>query len=211
MRRRWIMAVTVALSGLAAVCRAEEPVPSVKHSEAPRTGVVLKKAFPRAPADWSARLKPDATMTTCAAYRNHPPKAVAEAIAARERARIRYPDDGRLIGDWRNGERIAQSGYGMRFTDIDKTRANGGNCYACHRITNAEVSYGTLGASLVNYGRLKDDKEAAARAVYDKIYNSHAAVPCSLMPRFGANGILTIEQIKDLVALLMDPESPVNK
>ena len=31
------------------------------------------------------------------------------------------------------------------------------------------------------------------------------------MPRFGANKILTIEQIKDLVALLMSPDSPVNK
>jgi sulfur-oxidizing protein SoxX len=31
------------------------------------------------------------------------------------------------------------------------------------------------------------------------------------MPRFGSNGILTIEQIKDLVALLMSPESLVNK
>ena len=31
------------------------------------------------------------------------------------------------------------------------------------------------------------------------------------MPRFGHSGILTEAQIKDVVALLMDPESPVNK
>ncbi|MEO8136346.1 MAG: sulfur oxidation c-type cytochrome SoxX, partial [Betaproteobacteria bacterium] len=31
------------------------------------------------------------------------------------------------------------------------------------------------------------------------------------MPRFGHNGILTEKQIKDVVALLLDPESPVNK
>jgi sulfur-oxidizing protein SoxX len=31
------------------------------------------------------------------------------------------------------------------------------------------------------------------------------------MPRFGANKILTIEQIKDIVALLMSTDSPVNK
>jgi sulfur-oxidizing protein SoxX len=31
------------------------------------------------------------------------------------------------------------------------------------------------------------------------------------MPRFGANKILTIDQIKDAVALLMSPDSPVNK
>jgi sulfur-oxidizing protein SoxX len=31
------------------------------------------------------------------------------------------------------------------------------------------------------------------------------------MPRFGAAKILTVDQIKDLVALLMSPDSPVNK
>jgi sulfur-oxidizing protein SoxX len=31
------------------------------------------------------------------------------------------------------------------------------------------------------------------------------------MPRFGAAKVLTIEQIKDAVALLMDRDSPVNK
>ena len=38
---------------------------------------------------------------------------------------------------------------------------------------------------------------------------SHTA--CSTMPRFGHNGILTEQQMKDVVALLLDPESPVNK
>ena len=31
------------------------------------------------------------------------------------------------------------------------------------------------------------------------------------MPRFGHQGILTEEQLKHVVALLLDPESPVNK
>jgi sulfur-oxidizing protein SoxX len=31
------------------------------------------------------------------------------------------------------------------------------------------------------------------------------------MPRFGHNGILTDQQIRDVVALLLDPQSPVNK
>jgi sulfur-oxidizing protein SoxX len=31
------------------------------------------------------------------------------------------------------------------------------------------------------------------------------------MPRFGHVGALVDSQIKDLVALLLDPESPVNK
>ena len=78
-------------------------------------------------------------------------------------------------------------------------------------MTKQEVSYGTLGPPLLNYGKLRNFGEAETKAAYEKIYNSHAGFPCSNMPRFGANKILTIEQIKDLVALLMSPDSPVNK
>jgi sulfur-oxidizing protein SoxX len=49
------------------------------------------------------------------------------------------------------------------------------------------------------------------RYVYGKIYNSQAFLACSQMPRFGHNGVLTEEQITHLVALLLDPDSPVNK
>jgi sulfur-oxidizing protein SoxX len=31
------------------------------------------------------------------------------------------------------------------------------------------------------------------------------------MPRFGHQGILTEAQMKDLMALLLDPDSPINK
>ena len=34
---------------------------------------------------------------------------------------------------------------------------------------------------------------------------------CSEMPRFGTSGSLTEQDIKDLVAYLLDPTSPVNK
>lgn len=171
---------------------------------------VIRQAFPKIDAEWQARLMPDATMTTCAAWKNQPPKAIAETIKVRERARIRYPEDGRFVGDWRRGEVIAQSGYGLRFTDSGPKRENGGNCYACHELSPEEVSFGTIGASLKNYGRIHKFSAEEARIVYEKIYNSQAIVTCSHMPRFGANGVLSMEQIKDLVALLMDPESPVN-
>ena len=115
------------------------------------------------------------------------------------------------MGDWKTGEKLAQSGYGLRFTDYPARQANGGNCYACHQLTKAEVSYGTLGPSLLNTARLRNFSEADTKAVYEKIYNAQAAFPCSNMPRFGANKVLTIDQIKDLVALVMSPDSPVNK
>ena len=170
----------------------------------------IKAAFPTAPADWAPRLTGDDTMQQCSAARNSPSKEVAEAIQKRELGTIAYPPDNNFMGDWKKGEALAQSGYGLRFTDYPARQANGGNCYACHQLTKKEVSYGTLGPSLSEYGKLRDFKPEVVKAAYEKIYNSHAAFPCSTMPRFGANKVLTVEQIKDAVALLMSPESPVN-
>jgi sulfur-oxidizing protein SoxX len=193
--------------GLAAIAHAQQK-PAVDPAKA---DAAIKAAFPTAPADWASRLTPDETMRQCSAAGNAPPKAVADAIQAREKASIEYPADGNFMGDWKKGEALAQNGYGFRFTDYPPTRANGGNCYACHQLTKKELSYGTLGPSLSEYGKLRDYKDADVKAAYEKIYNSHAALPCSNMPRFGANKILTIDQIKDAVALLMSKDSPVNK
>src|SRR6266849_8321591 len=123
--------------------------------DAARSDAAIKSAFPTAPADWQPRLLPDDTMRQCSAHRNSPPKAVAEAIQQRARTAIAYPPDFKLLGDWQRGEAIAQSGYGLRFTDYPPRSANGGNCYACHRLTKQEVSYGTLGPPLLEYGKVR--------------------------------------------------------
>jgi sulfur-oxidizing protein SoxX len=190
-----------------AVAQAQQKPPAIDPA---KVDAAIKAAFPSAPADWAPRLLPDETMRQCSASANSPTKAVAAAIQAREKATIEYPADGNFMGDWKKGEALAQSGYGLRFTDYPPTRANGGNCYACHQLTKKELSYGTLGPSLSEYGKLRDYKDAEVKAAYEKIYNSHSALPCSNMPRFGANKILTIDQIKDAVALLMSKDSPVN-
>jgi sulfur-oxidizing protein SoxX len=46
---------------------------------------------------------------------------------------------------------------------------------------------------------------------WGKIYNAKAFNACTNMPRFGHQGILTEAQMKDLMALLLDPSSPVNQ
>jgi len=158
-----------------------------------------------------ARVDQDTSMKICSETKNNPSKAQAEEIVKEAKAAIVYPADGKFMGDWKRGEALAQSGYGLRFTDRDTKRANGGNCYACHQLAPAEVSYGTIGPPLREYGKIRKYDEREIRALYEKIYNSHAAFACSFMPRFGTAGVLTIDQIKDIVALLMDPESPVNK
>jgi L-cysteine S-thiosulfotransferase len=200
------------LPAVGVVLMAAAPSASAQQSVDPaRVDAAIKAAFPTAPADWQSRLVPDETMRQCSAHGNAPPSAMAQAIQAREKATIVYPADGKFLGDWKKGEALAQSGYGLRFTDYPPRRPNGGNCYACHQLTKAEVSYGTIGPSLLAYGKVRKYSAADTKAVYEKIYNAHAAFPCSLMPRFGANKVLTIEQIKDAVALLMSPDSPVNK
>jgi sulfur-oxidizing protein SoxX len=203
--RPFIIAAATFLASTAVVAQQKQTVPAGQADAA------IKAAFPGAPEQFIPRLSQDETMKQCSVSHNNPAKAVAEAIQQREKASIEYPADGKFIGDWKKGEALAQSGYGLRFTDYPANRPNGGNCYACHQISKQEVSYGTLGPSLYQYGKLRNFAEADVKATYEKIYNSQAALPCSNMPRFGANKVLTIDQIKDAVALLMSPDSPVNK
>jgi sulfur-oxidizing protein SoxX len=195
--------------GVAATIAASASAQQVAVEPA-RIEAAVKGGWPAAPAEWQARLVPDETMKQCSAHDNSPPQALAAAIQDREKATIEYPA-GEISGDWKRGERLAQSGYGLRFTDYPPRNPNGGNCYACHQLTKQEVSYGTIGPSLLLYGKLRDFTPEASKALYEKIYNPHAAFACSLMPRFGSNKVLTVEQIRDLVALLMSPDSPVNK
>ena len=130
---------------------------------------------------------------------------------------IKWPSDGKFIGDWKEGEKIAQNGRGLTFTDDEKT-VNGGNCYNCHKIDEKEISYGTIGPSLHNYGKIRgitDPNSAAAKPIVEytwgKIWNSKAYNACSNMPRAGHSGILTEAQVRHVVGLLLDPQSPVNK
>ena len=138
------------------------------------------------------------------------PKDVSDRIEKSNLATIKYPADGKLLGNWRDGEKIAQSGIGKQYSD-DPKLPSGANCYACHQLTKEEISFGTIGPSLYNFGKVRGNSEAIQRYAYGKVYNSQAFSACSNMPRFGHKGILTEQQIKDVTALLLDPDSPVNK
>ncbi|MBU3724459.1 MAG: sulfur oxidation c-type cytochrome SoxX [Burkholderiaceae bacterium] len=135
---------------------------------------------------------------------------ITRKLEAAQAATIKYPSDGKFLGDWKAGERLAQDGRGSTYSDKAGS-ANGGNCYNCHQISKEEISHGTLGPSLYNYGKLRGDSPEVVKYTWGKIYNAKAFNACTNMPRFGHQGILTEEQIKDLVALLLDPNSPVNK
>ncbi|HEX4917168.1 MAG TPA: sulfur oxidation c-type cytochrome SoxX [Limnobacter sp.] len=138
------------------------------------------------------------------------PQAKRTALEQAALAAVKYPADGKYLGDWKSGEKIAQTGVGFQFSDKPDTPA-GGNCYACHQLAPQELSYGNLGPSLYQYGKVRGSSEEIMRYTWAKIWNSHAYNACSNMPRFGAEGILTEAQLKDVMALLMAPDSPVNK
>ena len=159
------------------------------------------------------RLKQDGTQKLCSnpVTADSPKNAELRAkLQAENEATIKYPADGKYMGDWKSGEKIAQSGKGLTWTD-KADGVKGGNCYNCHQITKKELSYGTIGPSLYNYGKLRGNSEEVVKYTWGKIYNAKATNLCSLMPRAGAMGILNEDQIRDLMALLLDPESPVNQ
>jgi sulfur-oxidizing protein SoxX len=141
----------------------------------------------------------------------------AQAIEAANLKTVKWPADGKFLGDWKNGEKLAQSGRGLTWRDKAES-ANGGNCYNCHQITKEEISYGTIGPSLYHYGKLRgvtDPNSPAAKAVVEytwgKLWNARAYSACSQMPRVGHNAILNEAELKDVMALLLDPASPANK
>ncbi|MBN9436822.1 sulfur oxidation c-type cytochrome SoxX [Bosea sp. (in: a-proteobacteria)] len=170
----------------------------------------LAATFGKAPPEWQARIKPDESLAVCNTTRNSPSSAESEAMLKRESARVSYPADGKFLGDWKKGYQVANNGRGGQFSDAPNT-VSGGNCFACHQLDPKEVSFGTLGPSLAAYGKDRKYDPETIKDAYTKIYNSMAVVPCSNMPRFGVNKVLDEQQIKDVMAYLFDPESPVNK
>jgi sulfur-oxidizing protein SoxX len=141
----------------------------------------------------------------------------ARALEAKNLKSIQWPSDGKFLGDWKEGEKIAQNGRGLTWTDDAKT-VNGGNCYNCHQIDKKEISFGTIGPSLFNYGKIRGvsdpsspDAKLMVEYTWGRIWNSKAYNACSNMPRAGHMGILNEKQVRDLVALLLDPKSPVNQ
>jgi sulfur-oxidizing protein SoxX len=169
---------------------------------------LLRDFKPRGQATMD-RVLQDGLQRLCTETANNPPADVAKALEADQMKSIAFPA-GSLVGDWQRGEKIAQGGRGMTWSDRPGTPADG-SCYNCHQLSPSELSYGTLGPSLLGFGKTRGNGAEAQRYVYGKIFNAKAYNLCSQMPRLGHSGTLTPEQIKDLVGLLLDPASPVNR
>ncbi|MFY9510755.1 MAG: sulfur oxidation c-type cytochrome SoxX [Rubrivivax sp.] len=199
---------------LLAGCAALAPAPDY----GPATQAMMKASFRDQGIAKVERLDQDASNAECSTAEGKSlPDARAEAIMTAARASVKLPADGRFIGDWREGEKLAQNGRGMTWSDSGAPGSNGGNCYNCHQISPQEISFGTLGPSLYHYGKnrgVADVNAETAKGIVDytwtKLYNAKSYNACSGMPRFGHAGLLDETQLKHLMALLLDPKSPVN-
>lgn len=183
-----------------------------------QTMAMLRASFSAKGIAKMDRIEQDAAQKACSSDQA-PAANVTQAIEAEALAAVKWPAGGKYIGDWSKGETLAQSGRGMTWTDATTdAKDNGGSCYNCHEISKAELSFGTIGPSLHNYGKIRGVKDVADPATaaivqytWGKLWNSKAYNACSDMPRFGHAGLLNEDQIRDLMALLLDPKSPVNQ
>ncbi len=210
---RLVVWAAVAACTLISACSSQPSSPKLDQL----TQQVMKDSFTDKGIATVARLNQDLGQSACSSA-EPPSDAVAQKVMAEARASIKQPAGGQYFGDWKAGEKLAQNGRGMTWNDKSAApEANGGNCYNCHQISKAEISYGTIGPSLYQYGKTRgvtDLKSPDSRAIVEytwaKLYNSKSYNACSNMPRFGAKHLLNESQMKDLMALLLDPKSPVN-
>lgn len=199
--------MTLGLACLAAPVQAADKTAAELDAD---TIAIIKRDFRDKGIAKVERLNQDDVQASCTKYLDNPPEQDKVRLQAEQEKTIKWPADGKYLGDWKAGEKLAQSGAGMTWSDKPDAPA-GGNCYNCHQLSAKEIAYGTIGPSLLHFGKTRGNTEAMQRYAYGRIYNAKAYNLCANMPRFGHMGILSEAQIKDLVALLLDPESPVNK
>ncbi len=162
------------------------------------------------------RLVQDDIQRLCTEVRNDRSDTQTMAkVSALARESIRYPEGGIKLGDWKIGRELAWSGFGYRVGHKDDDHSKeqngpGGNCYNCHQLATDRTG-GSIGPPLTGFGKLRGNSEPVLKYAYEVIYNPHAYFACTNMPRIGAKGLLTDEQISHIMAYLFDPESPVNQ
>ena len=175
---------------------------------------MVAESYPGMPDSLTRRAVQDRAQNICSKIGQEKlTQEEAAEVVRISRESMKYPASGKLVGDWKAGARLAYAGQGGRVVGgkVETAKENGALCSNCHALNPAEINVGNIGPSLTGYGVQRGSSEAVARLTYERIYNAWAYAPCSNMPRLGANGHLTPEQIAQVVAYLIDPESPVNR
>ena len=102
-------AAALALAALTVTASAQTATPPADPALVEK---YVKATFGKAPPEWQARTEPYETLKTCNQYHSQVPSAEAEKIVARELAKVVYPADGKMLGDWKEGRKIANNGRG---------------------------------------------------------------------------------------------------
>ncbi len=89
-----------------------------------------------------------------------------------------------LNGDAENGKKIAMN-------------TQRGNCWACH-VLPGDPQGGTGGPPLMNVGSWG----YSDAHLYQQVFDRRVANPETFMPPYGSNGVLTEQEIRDVVAYL---------
>ena len=143
MNTRKIIALTIVAAGSTV---ASLPAAADAEHRAKALEIIKRDFQPRGQAGVD-RLAEDGLQAICNRTGNNPPEYIAKRMEADQLATVKLPADGKLLGDWKEGEKIAQSGRGFTWTDNPGLPV-GGNCYNCHQISPKELSFGTIGPSL---------------------------------------------------------------
>ena len=137
---------------------------------------VLQRDFHARGQSTMDRVVQDGLQRVCTETRDKPPAPVAQALEADQMKTIAFPQ-GSLMGDWKRADKMAQDGRGAMWSDKPGAPA-GGSCYNCHQLSPKEASYGTLGPSLLGFGKKRGSGAEVQRYVYGKIYNAKAYNLC---------------------------------
>jgi len=220
MQHKTILISSVAAAAVAALlvgCASAPPMAAAGSHEQ-QVKAMMKASFRDQGIAKVDRVQQDLGQRACSS--DQPPSdAVAQQVMTQAQATVKWPEGGHYLGDWKEGEKIAQNGRGFTWTDgSGAPGSGGGSCYNCHQIGKAEISFGNIGPSLYNYGKNRGVRDVTAptaapivQYTWMKIYNSKSYSACSNMPRFGHAGLMTEDQMRHVMALLLDPNSPVNQ
>src|SRR5438093_10772713 len=154
------LALGVTISALLASCAMAPSAGQIDEA----TRQVLKSSFREQGIAGMDRLKLDAANQACSEAAGVAlDEKLAKSIERANLQTVKLPADGKFMDNWSEGEKIAQNGHRLTWTD-KPGEANGGSCYNCHQISKAELSFGSIGPSLYNYGKLRGVSDPAAEA-----------------------------------------------
>ena len=210
MRKTWLTWTMLGASALISAGCATYPDQATTRQIAEK---MVSEGFTASP-EHAKRLVQDKSQQICSKIGGAElTQAEADEVLKLARASIKYPASGKLVGDWKAGDKLAHDGAGDRISRgrLEKRKENGGLCQNCHALGAGEINVGNVGPSLTGFGAQRGNSAAIVKYTYDKIYNAWHSVPCSNMPRLGATGHLTPEQVAHMVAYLLAPQSPINR